>query len=379
MASQTQVNQQLYVETKNLLDSLHEDPTNFLLNTLAMMVTGLFLGRHVQLWEIALWVPGPNQLTSIVRRFERFLADERVDVARFYHPFVIAMISCLGNETAYVILDCTQAGKKCRTLMAGLAYHGTVIPMVWKSLKGKKGHVKGGFQRALLEQIYPYLCYHRRIIVLGDAEFSNEPVIRWLLTKNWSFVFRFQHSYQLQLQANGPWQSAKQVYEAHQMQAGQVHYWENVCYTQEHHLPDLTVTVHWGEDEDEPLCLVSNLSASEQPHLIYSKRPWIETLFGNHKSRGFQLARTHLTNPQQIDRLILAVAIATCLTLGLGTELIVTEQTHLVDRTDRRDLSLFQLGWRWIYRLLALNRLSELKITFRWDILLPPAGFQPAR
>ena len=144
-------NQQLYLETKNLLDSLHKDPANFLLNTLAMMVTGLFLGRHVQLWEIAVWVPVPIQLTSIVRRFERFLADDRVDVARFYHPFVIAMISCLGHETAYVILDCTQAGKKCRTLLAGLAYHGTVIPLAWQSLKGKKGHVKGEFQRALLE------------------------------------------------------------------------------------------------------------------------------------------------------------------------------------------------------------------------------------
>ena len=378
MSEQKQANEQLYDQTKNLLHTLHKDPTNFLLDTLALMITGLFFGRHVQLWEIALWVPLPAQLTSIVRRFERFLADERVDVVRFFHPFVMAMIGCLGNETAYVILDCTQAGKKCRTLVAGLAYHGTISPMAWKTIKGKKGHVKGKFQRALLEQIYPYLRYHQRVIVLGDAEFSNEPVISWLLLKKWGFVFRFQHSYQLQLEVDGPWQSTKALYEASHMQAGQVRHWEKVGYTQEHGLPDLTVTVHWGEDEDEPLCLVSNLPASEYPHLIYTKRPWIEILFGNHKSRGFQLARTHLTNPQQIDRLILALAIATCLTLDLGMELIVTKQTHLVDRTDRRDLSLFQLGWRWLFRLLAFNQLSELKISFRWDIQLPPAGFQPA-
>jgi hypothetical protein len=35
------------------------------------------------------------------------------------------------------------------------------------------------------------------------------------------------------------------------------------------------------------------------------------------------------------------------------------------------------LGWRYLYRLLALDRLVELKITFRWDIKLPPAGFRP--
>ena len=126
---------------------------NFLLNTLAMMVTGLFLGRHVQLWEIALWVPLPVQLTSLVRRFERFVADPRVKVAAFFHPFVLASITCLGNETAYLILDCTQAGKKCRTLVVGLAYHGTVLPLAWKTSQGKKGHLKGEFHRALLQQL----------------------------------------------------------------------------------------------------------------------------------------------------------------------------------------------------------------------------------
>jgi hypothetical protein len=85
-----------------------------------------------------------------------------------------------------------------------------------------------------------------------------------------------------------------------------------------------------------------------------------------------------MTTPDHIDRLVLAIAIATCITLGWGTHLIVTKQADQVDRADRRDLSLFQIGWRWIFRLVALDRLHELKIVFRWDIHLPPPGFQPA-
>jgi hypothetical protein len=85
-----------------------------------------------------------------------------------------------------------------------------------------------------------------------------------------------------------------------------------------------------------------------------------------------------MTTPEHIDRLILALAIATCLTLGLGTHLILTGQTHQVDRADRRDLSLFQIGWRWFFRLLALDRLREYKMVFSWSFKLPPAGFQPA-
>ena len=152
-----------------------------------------------------------------------------------------------------------------------------------------------------------------------------------------------------------------------------------MTFTELHQRPDLTVSIQWAEGEMDPLCLVSNLPAQAQPHLTYEMRYWIETLFSNCKSRGFALGRCQMTSPAHIDRLLLAVAIATCITLGLGTHLILSEQTDLVDRPERRDLSLFQLGWRYLYRLLALDRLSEMQIVFSWDFTLPPPGFQPAQ
>jgi hypothetical protein len=345
--------------------------------TLAMMVTGVLLGPHVQLFAIAMCVPCHIKLTSIVRRLERFVADERVEVQVFFEPFVQAMQLSLGNETAYLLMDCTQAGPKCRTLFIGLAYHGTALPLIWKTIKGKKGHVKGEFQRALLTELYPKFRYHGRVIVLGDAEFSNETVINWLESKKgWDFVFRFQSNYRLQTASDKPWLSAKELYEAQGMRPGQVEHWEKVGFTEAHQIPGLTMTVHWGAEAQEPLCLISSLPACEQPHHIYEMRFWVETLFGNQKARGFQLARTQMTTPAHIDRLILALVIGTCMALGLGTHLIVTRQTDQVDRADRRDLSLFQLGWRWLYRLLALNRLDDIEIVFRWDFELPPPGFQ---
>lgn len=100
--------------------------------------------------------------------------------------------------------------------------------------------------------------------------------------------------------------------------------------------------------------------------------------FGNHKSRGFNLQRTQMEIPSHIDRLVLVISIVTCMVICLGTHLYLENLTHLVDRTDRRDLSLFQLGWRWLHRLITLNRLRELKIIFSWTFSLPPPGFQTA-
>jgi hypothetical protein len=56
------------------------------------------------------------------------------------------------------------------------------------------------------------------------------------------------------------------------------------------------------------------------------------------------------------------LAIAICLMLGLGTHLIVIDQREQVDQAGRRDLSLFQIGWRWFYRILTLDRLAQFKI-----------------
>jgi len=65
--------------------------------------------------------------------------------------------------------------------------------------------------------------------------------------------------------------------------------------------------------------------------------------------------------------------------LGLGTQLVLTHKTARVDRADRRDLSLFQIGWRWLHRLLALDRLQEFKMLFAWHFTLPKPGFRPAK
>lgn len=368
-------NQALFSYIKNLLTSQHEKELPHT-NTLSLMVMGVFLGHHVQLWSIAIWSYGNAALLSTVRRFERFVADERVDVFAIFKPFVLAMVSSLGNETAYLIIDCTQAGPKCRTLVIGLAYHGTILPIQWRTVKGKKGHVKGEQQRQLLEEVLPHFRYHRRVVVLGDAEFSNETVITWLGQVGWHFVFRFQHRYQLQLTPDSEWQTAKEIYEEAGMKSGEVRHWQPAAYTKTHTIGNLTMTVHWDENEKEPICLISSLPIDEHPHIIYDMRFWIETLFGQEKSRGFGFNRTQMTTPAHIDRLLLVVSIAACLTLGVGTHLVIIEQTKVVDRADRRDLSLFQLGWRYFLRLLAQNQLSKCEMTFSWDIELPPPGYQ---
>ncbi len=75
-------NQALYLWNRDFLHRLYADKNiePIYIKTLAMLITGMLLGPHVQLFAIAMCVPLLIKLPSLVRRFERFVADEQVEV-----------------------------------------------------------------------------------------------------------------------------------------------------------------------------------------------------------------------------------------------------------------------------------------------------------
>ena len=71
------------------------------------------------------------------------------------------------------------------------------------------------------------------------------------------------------------------------------------------------------------------------------------------KGHGFDLEKTHLRHFQRLSRLTLAVAFLYTWLLSVGTTTVKRGKRRLVDRNDRRDLSIFQIGLRFVDRCLA--------------------------
>ena len=88
----------LFLHVRGLICARHKQPVTAVLETLALMVSGRLLGRSVQLWEIALWIPWDIQLPSGVRRFERWLADPHVVVADLFCAVRMGHASQLGQR-----------------------------------------------------------------------------------------------------------------------------------------------------------------------------------------------------------------------------------------------------------------------------------------
>ena len=75
-------------------------------------------------------------------------------------------------------------------------------------------------------------------------------------------------------------------------------------------------------------------------------------MFGDLKKHGFDLEGTMLRTAEHLSRLTLVVAYLFDWLISAGAKIIHIGLRHFVDRKDRRDLSLFQIGWRFIDRQL---------------------------
>jgi hypothetical protein len=107
---------------------------------------------------------------------------------------------------------------------------------------------------------------------------------------------------------------------------------------------------HWATGEKEPWLLASNFTDRSIALRFYQRRMWIEEMYGDFKKHGFDLEHTMLRHADRLSRLTLAVALLYVWLVSIGTRPIRDGQRSLVDRTDRRDLCIFQIGLQIIER-----------------------------
>jgi hypothetical protein len=97
---------------------------------------------------------------------------------------------------------------------------------------------------------------------------------------------------------------------------------------------------------------VSDLKSKTEACKFYKKRFRIETFFSDQKSRGFHIQKSHISNPDKLARLLMAVCLAYIWIVYLGNLCMNIGAHKLIHRAKRCDLSLFQLGLRYLKYIL---------------------------
>lgn len=246
-----------------------------------------------------------------------------------------------------MIVDGTKIGFGHQLLMVSLAYRHRAVPMAWTWIRYVRGHSSATKQIILLNYVRSLIPQKTPVFLVGDSEFGSIAVLQQLQQWHWFFVLHQKGNTGLWLDERSGWQRLDSFVQ----HAGQS-VWCPTGYLTQSDIFPVSVLIHWQKGEKEPWCLATNLPHASLALRYYRRRMWIEEMFADFKKHGFDLESTMLRNSPRLSRLTLAVAFLYVWLLSVGSRTIRAGLRHFVDRKDRRDLSLFQIGLRFIDRCL---------------------------
>ena len=316
---------------------------------LSLLVSAIAGAKELTLPSLAAEMPLEAQDSSLVQRQRRWLINEQVQERETYEPIIKPYLQAMSKTTLPLILDTTDVGVKSHMLTAALGYQRRGLPIAWECGTGSRGHTSGQRQIALLKYVRTLLARESDVIVLGDGEFGHVQLLEWLKVAQWDYCLRAAKD--TYVWDEDQWQRL----DSFDVHPGEVIWLEDVYLTKDQPTGPVNVLLTWDEPQQRLVVLVTNLSTPDEALYWYKKRYWIEPLFGDIKGHGFDLQTSRLRHPERLSRLMLAIALAYLWLCFLGLFALLIGQAKLVDRSDRRDRSIFTIGRLWLKRRLKLD------------------------
>jgi hypothetical protein len=248
----------------------------------------------------------------------------------------------------HLIIDATKIAFGFRLVMVSVAYRRRRLPLAWMWVKGVKGHSTSRAQVTLLKAVQGLVPPTSRVSLVGDCEFGRCPLIAHLAQVGWDYAVRQVGRQMVWWQGNGQWQRVDSL-----LSKPGCRWLGWVVLTHQHE--QLThLVAFWRKGESQAWWLATNQTSVQAAVRLYRRRMWIEEMFADFKRHGFDLESSHLRSAHRLTHLTLLVCLLYLWLMAVARRVEITHQVHLVDRHDRRDLSLFRLGWDFVERCLAL-------------------------
>lgn len=317
------------------------------------MVCGILGNNSVQLPEIASGVDKYVKNESKIKQFKRFLINKYTNQKSFYLPFVLPLLHQLSARGELVfVMDGSTCANQCIVLMISVVYKKRAIPIIWIAKRGKKGHLGDEMHCQLLSQLIGIVPKGCRKVLLGDGEFDGNDLQALLIEHGWDYVVRTRKNMTAYER-----DSDRFCFKSLGTGGGEYFFLAELQITQQRYGP-VNLLVWHNKKYPEALYLLTNLDYPPQISGYYKKRFIIETFFADQKTKGFQIHRSRLNDPERIAHLLIAACLAYVFLLMVGLQAIQHHLLAIIHRKDRCDWSLFTIGKR------ALSYLIDQRIWY---------------
>lgn len=329
------------------------------LNVLSHMVSGILLSGRSEISQIALASnEGKKKHTSQKKQFKRFIENKHFNYRTHYFPFALAILRSLSKRGHLEFsIDGSVAGRGCMVLMFSVIYKGKAIPIVWSVYKAKKGHLPQQAHRDLLVELKKLIPSGCEVTLLGDGEFDGCHWLEDIVGNGWNYVVRTGKNKEFEEEEGECFKAGKIG-----VGAENTFFIEAVKFTKKRFGP-VNLLIWHDKKHKEPIILISNLEYVPDIKQLYKKRFKIEPFFRDQKSKGFNIQKSGLGNPERIAKLLIASCLAYVLCILGGLKALNSKFYDIIAEQNRKALSLFQLGLRFLRLLVDLRQWR----TFSWE------------
>ena len=283
----------------------------------ARIAVAICQAKSLALSQIALFLPGEAKAESRIMRLRRWLSNRHIDVWALYRPVVQQVLTGFAGGAAQLVLDGTMVfGDRWQIFRLSLIHKNRALPLVWTIVPGK-GLTDVASLQAMLHQAADWLNPQVGSVTLpADRGFRDHQWAQLCQTLGWRYAIRLPVSTWIQL-PNGWAGRINQL----PIPVGHRRFYPQVTLTK-HAALTTALSIGWKHSTPkqpaEWLAVISDQPAGPARLRAYGVRMHIEQSFKDDKSGGFDLAHTRLWDPQRLDRLLLAVALATLWMHELG-------------------------------------------------------------
>jgi hypothetical protein len=220
-------------------------------------------------------------------------------------------------------LDPTNFGERFTVLNISVLYRGCAVPVIWTVVEGGQPEAWEPHWERMLRALAAHLPASWQVLVLADRGMYSPRLFRCLLSLHWHPFLRIRAQGFYRPLGSQKWLKLENLQPAaEQAWACQAQVFKNdpgrlTC----------TLLAFQGEGHAEPWLIVTDLSEEVAQASWYGLRGWIEQGYKRIKGEGWHLPRTRITSCVRLERLWLAVAVATMWVLEVGGEAEVMEPT----------------------------------------------------
>jgi hypothetical protein len=278
----------------------------------------------------------------------------RITPEQHFEPVARTALRGLRGQRVSLIIDRLLLRHGQNILVVSAAFRRRSIPLAWIVLT-HTGASALTDQQQVLTTALALLPERVRVTVHGDSEFRSQALSHWLCEQDGDAMLGIQGG---TLMSPTPTAAAQPL--ATIVPETGVTYLHDVYLTEAQTGP-VNVIAWWAKDSDGKRILravMTNLPACWQTSRLGRRRMWIETIFRDWQSQGFDLEASGVREPDRFARLLLVLCLVYLWLVCVGRYVVKKGWRRRADRGPARAwrYSLFMIGQAWHDHLASLGR-----------------------